>query len=118
MDQVKVADLGKAVKPVLNIRGVFHESQQRERYKRQYLQMWQLVGTLEEIQRSISSSLLLRETCTKKPDVGAHVQKDSSTDKGWYIVPLCTEHNLLTGKSLDLIEGAPLVSANVSQTCG
>ncbi len=56
--------------------------------------------------------------CIKAPEVGAHVQKDSSTDKGWYIVPFCNEHNGQTGKSLNLIDSAVLVSANVSQTCG
>ena len=58
------------------------------------------------------------KTCPKKPEVGAHVQKDSSTDKAWYIVPLCNEHNRQTGKSLELMDRATLVSANVSQTCG
>lgn len=58
------------------------------------------------------------KACTKKPDVGAHVQKDNSTDKGWYIVPLCAGHNQQTGKSLDLMESVTLVTANVSQTCG
>jgi hypothetical protein len=33
-------------------------------------------------------------------------------------VPLCTEHNRQTGKSLELVDSATLVSANVSQTCG
>jgi len=56
--------------------------------------------------------------CTKKPEVGAHVQKDSSTDTSWYIVPLCSSHNAETGKSLMLIDGIVLVSANVSKTCG
>jgi len=58
------------------------------------------------------------KSCIRKPGVGAHVQKDSSTDRSWYIVPLCTEHNQQTGKSLDLVDSAKLVSANVSQTCG
>jgi hypothetical protein len=58
------------------------------------------------------------KACIRKPEVGAHVQKDSSTDRGWYIVPLCTEHNRQTGKSLDLVDSAKLVPANVSQTCG
>ena len=58
------------------------------------------------------------KTCLKKPEVGAHVQKDNANDKSWYIVPLCTEHNRQTGKSLELVDSATLVSANVSQTCG
>ena len=56
--------------------------------------------------------------CIKAPEVGAHVQKDGSTDKGWYIVPFCDEHNKKTGASLDLMDSATLVSANVSETCG
>jgi hypothetical protein len=59
-----------------------------------------------------------KKTCTNKPDVGAHVQKDSSYDRACYIVPLCTEHNRQAAKSLDLMDRATLVSANVSQTCG
>ena len=58
------------------------------------------------------------KACTAKPDVGAHVQKDSTADKSWYIVPLCSPHNRETGKSLNLVDSAVLVSANVSQTCG
>ncbi len=58
------------------------------------------------------------KSCTAKPTVGAHVQKDSSTDRGWYIVPLCDAHNKRTGKSLELVDSTVLVSANVSQTCG
>lgn len=57
-------------------------------------------------------------TCTKNPEVGAHVQKDSASDKGWYIVPLCKDHNGQTGKSLDIMDSTTLVSASVSQTCG
>ena len=62
-------------------------------------------------------SYCAEKACTKKPTVGAHVQKDNSTDKGWYIVPLCDEHNRQT-KSLELVDSATLVSANVSLTCG
>ena len=36
--------------------------------------------------------------------------------KGWYIVPLCKDHNGQTGKSLDIMDSTALVSANVSQT--
>ncbi len=63
-------------------------------------------------------SYCAEKSCTKKPEVGAHVQKDSSTDTGWYIVPLCKEHNGQTGKSLEIMDSTTLVSANVSQTCG
>ena len=59
------------------------------------------------------------ENCTQSPEIGAHVQKDSSisSDRNWYIVPLCKKHNAETGKTLNIFD-IPLVSANVSQTCG
>jgi hypothetical protein len=50
-------------------------------------------------------------------EVGAHVQKDSATDKSWYIVPLCKAHNARKGDSINILEGIKLVSANVSETC-
>lgn len=56
-------------------------------------------------------------SCTEKELVGAHVQKDTSTDKSWYIVPLCKKHNAKTD-SLTISDLTTLVSANVSQTCG
>lgn len=56
--------------------------------------------------------------CTGKPEVGAHVQKDNSTDSSWYIVPLCKTHNGETGKSMEIVNSVKLVSANVSETCG
>ena len=57
-------------------------------------------------------------SCVKKPEVGAHVQKTDSTDESWYIVPLCATHNAKTGESLEIVGSVVLVSANVSQTCG
>jgi hypothetical protein len=56
--------------------------------------------------------------CTQKPEVGAHVQKDSLFDSSWHIVPLCRTHNGETGKSLSISDSVKLVSANVSETCG
>jgi hypothetical protein len=56
--------------------------------------------------------------CLQKPEVGAHVQKDSAVDDAWYIVPLCKTHNVQTGKSLTISDSISLVSANVSETCG
>jgi hypothetical protein len=58
------------------------------------------------------------KSCMGKPEVGAHVQKDSSTDSSWYIAPLCKTCNAKTGQSLDLMDGTALVPANVSETCG
>jgi hypothetical protein len=58
------------------------------------------------------------ESCMDKVEVGAHVQKDSTTDKSWYIIPLCKKHNGKTGESLDIGNAWKPVSANVSITCG
>lgn len=57
-------------------------------------------------------------TCLKKPEVGAHVQKDSLSDRSWYIVPLCRDHHAQTGTSLEVMVVAVLVPANVAETCG
>lgn len=56
--------------------------------------------------------------CSEKPEVGAHVQKDSSTDDNWYIIPLCKDCNAKAGESLTVSDSIELASANVSETCG
>lgn len=58
------------------------------------------------------------EKCTRKPEVGAHVQKANSLDNNWYIIPLCTTHNAMHGSSITVSDSVKLVSANVSETCG
>lgn len=55
-------------------------------------------------------------TCLKAPTLGAHVQKDSATDRSWYIIPLCAEHNK-SAVSLTVGDWITLVPANVSLTC-
>ena len=47
---------------------------------------------------------------------GAHVQKADSSDRKWYIVPLCGKHNKAT-EDVDLRVGTVLVPANKSETC-
>jgi len=54
--------------------------------------------------------------CTNTDLVGAHVQKAVSTDKSWYIVPLCNSHNQ-SEDILELVQNTTLVSANKSETC-
>ncbi len=56
--------------------------------------------------------------CLKTDVVGAHVQKENSTDNNWYIYPLCNAHNQRASSSLEVRDSYNLVSANVSQTCG
>lgn len=55
--------------------------------------------------------------CSSYELLGAHAQKNSSGDNGWYIVPLCASHNQRTS-SLSIRDDVPLAPANVSQTCG
>lgn len=78
-------------------------------------------GTWIDHWKNYSSQALSKycseEQCPEKPEVGAHVQKDNSSDSSWYIVPLCKKHNGETNKSID-IGNVELVDANVSQTCG
>lgn len=58
--------------------------------------------------------------CFQLATDGAHVKKSGVlglVDGAWYIAPLCRQHNLSTLTSLNVGE-APLVSANVQDTCG
>ena len=55
-------------------------------------------------------------TCMAKPQLGAHVQKDSSTDTTWYIIPLCVKHSIRAA-SLEICDTTALVSAHVNETC-
>ncbi len=55
------------------------------------------------------------DKCVNKDLVGAHVQKDGSTDNSWYIIPLCKAHNAST-TALE-IGSRTLVSANKALTC-
>lgn len=54
--------------------------------------------------------------CIETPEVGAHVQKAGSSE--WFIIPFCKSHNALQEQALTVVDWVPLVSANVSQTCG
>jgi hypothetical protein len=56
--------------------------------------------------------------CIGKPEVGAHVQMDSSIDRRWYIIPLCNKCNRETGKSLEVADHIKPISANIADTCG
>jgi hypothetical protein len=57
-------------------------------------------------------------SCVNKPDLGAHVQRDNTTDRSWYIVPLCKSHNSQIGRSINILDSTRLASANVATTCG
>jgi hypothetical protein len=58
------------------------------------------------------------KSCTNKPEVGAHVQKDSANDSSWYIIPLCKTCNAKYGQAIEISDSIKLVSANVSLKCG
>jgi hypothetical protein len=52
----------------------------------------------------------------RKPELGAHVQKDSDTDTNWYIIPLCVKHSI-KAEFLEIVDTATFVSAHVNDTC-
>lgn len=54
--------------------------------------------------------------CMRAPQLGAHVQKASATDSGWYIIPLCVTHSI-RASSLEIADATPMVSAHVNETC-
>lgn len=57
------------------------------------------------------------KSCINKPEVGAHVQRDSFNDHSWYIIPLCKTHNAQKGSTIEVTDSIALVSANVYLTC-
>jgi hypothetical protein len=56
--------------------------------------------------------------CVEKNEVGAHVQKDGNADQASYILPVCKNHSSQIGQSITVNDYLPLVSTNVSETCG
>ena len=60
-----------------------------------------------------------RKGCPNKAEYGGHVQKVNSTDKHWYIIPLCPAcNNINSSEKFELKSGIDFVSANVNLTCG
>jgi hypothetical protein len=53
--------------------------------------------------------------CENRRAVGGHVQKMSTTDNSWYVVPLCEECNGKTGQDLDIWDLAMLVPASITK---
>jgi len=56
-------------------------------------------------------------TCLDKPTVGALVQTDRTTDRSWYVIPLCGEHAKAT-HPLRVADITCFVPADISATCG
>ena len=54
--------------------------------------------------------------CLEKPVLGAHVQKDDSSDTNWYIIPLCVKHSI-KARFLKIGDTTTFVSAHVNDTC-
>jgi hypothetical protein len=63
------------------------------------------------------AGLCAGKNCYQPAAYGGHVQKASSTDHNWYIIPICEPCNKKTG-DYDIKDSIELVSANVSKTCG
>jgi len=54
--------------------------------------------------------------CRESNDLeGANVQIEYSTDRSWYIVPLCGDHNKSEGSLI--VDDIPFISANKGETC-
>jgi hypothetical protein len=51
-----------------------------------------------------------------RPELGAHVQKDGSTDSNWYIIPLCVKHSI-RAEFIEVADTTTFVSAQVNNTC-
>jgi integrase len=54
--------------------------------------------------------------CMGKPELGAHVQKDSPTDTHWYIIPLCVKHSI-RAEFIEIADTTAFVSTQVADTC-
>lgn len=58
-----------------------------------------------------------QSSCRNPPDVGGHVQKVSSTDNSWYIIPLCHSHNQKSSE-MEIMDSRVFVSAVATDKCG
>ena len=52
------------------------------------------------------------KSCSNKPEVGVLVQKNSSTDRGSYVLPLCGVHGDRNGEKLRVMNSVNLVSVH------
>lgn len=55
--------------------------------------------------------------CEAAACAGALVMKDDGGDN-WFVIPLCREHNALTGQELEVVDAATMVSAETGAACG
>ena len=56
--------------------------------------------------------------CIRRLRVVGLVQRDSPSDKTWYMVPLCELCSRKKGHDLDIWDSAPLVPANAPRASG
>jgi hypothetical protein len=56
--------------------------------------------------------------CIKRPSSGGRVQKDSATDKSWYLIPLCDECSSKSGQDLDIWDAAPFIPVHAFAAAG
>jgi hypothetical protein len=56
--------------------------------------------------------------CSSFAEAGAHVLKSLSGEEVWYIIPLCREHNAMTGKTIEVTDTTIFVPARVEDRCG
>ena len=75
-----------------------------------WLNHWEKYG-------GILAGVCVEKSCAKPAEVGAHVMKVESIDQGHYIVPLCRDHNALSGQEIEIRGSAKMVSANTKETC-
>ena len=54
--------------------------------------------------------------CTETDLAGAHVQKAYSTDRNWYIIPLCSKH-IASKWEIEILNIYNLVPADKKKTC-
>jgi hypothetical protein len=69
-----------------------------------------------EIFSGQNAVMCFAEGCINRPSFGGQVQKDSPTDKNWYVIPLCNDCNNKRGQDLDIWDTANLAPANVIET--
>jgi hypothetical protein len=65
-----------------------------------------------------SAYLCFGQSCINTPSVGAVVQRDSLTDKSFYVIPLCRDCNKKKGEELDIWDTRTLVSADAVTASG
>jgi len=63
------------------------------------------------------ASICAEVNCEAAASAGALVMKDTGGDK-WFVVPLCREHNALTGQELEVVDSATMVTAETGAACG